>query len=1021
MKTKTGLLFILLWLSVLCRAGVYPLYQLPEAPVIDGKADSVWDVIPAGQGFRFIATGQFVLQKSTWVKAAVKDETLYLLIHCEEPNPEKLNAVESYKDGWVVDDAVEIFLKPAGKKMVHFTVNAKNARWLKWQDALHASEPPEEWKSAVQINPSDWTVEMAIPFSILQGRPELFNIGRNLPGYTQFKRFSCLAKTREGYAEIKYFDRFQFSPLNGCANPEDKESEFNPEYDRFLTRAIRELAAGGQAYQNLKVRYGKRPEFQMLEKLRSEGKKQNQMGMGEKSSWYLRWNNTAANIATPRREIMFHVSGKQAGEFRCYLNGKEIPAAGEDTFRLTLSEGLSCVSFSAKATGKDPQLEIRLDGVPENSGRWKAAAGEVKGWNLPDFDDRGWKKMQTPWPAAGADRVFLRQNLIWNETYDGKMRCLNPSMKEWGFSAGATEFMILSIYSAVPYPAAYYAFCVEVPEGMELLDNRFHGTHKLKTSPLKIEESQVTRDGKKYRRYILTYDAKAAYSNSLDRLSSLAIRNNTLTKAGDRGKIYVYRMQNDNITEIPTAIPYVILPPIQGKMTKLMKFGFYGGYLPVPFSKAEYKAQIADAAKAGFNLWHGYPWVYTGDRSDFKKNLKENGAEYCVSYNQYPIWGAVNKKQALYQLMEKHPELQVRRFKDEKKNFWAIPYCTSTVLDLYQKEFSEAVEADYREMFRNHPDARFFFLNWEYRPWGNDAYRKAKTGTGYCFCERCKKHFKAYAGIPEQRNLPDDEIFQKYYYEWEQFRYHQDGKLHHLVLAALQKTGKSYLFYSDYTHQKYWKELGDISKYPGMIFLGCPGNGQATGQNQPLMDSLREYQKRTNGISHIQGQRFVYAGEGIHFYEQQHEAWKSYVVHSEDGFVNPPTWKEQTLRICAALRGGVDIHRPDLLVGGIKYYIGEATRLLADHEAIFWDGERRDSLASSKEIAYPDLLVLKHGKERMVLLFNSGDAPKKVTIRNLNLEKGQKGKLYYSGRQVEDPSLVSLTIPAHDVEALWIH
>ena len=126
------------------------------------------------------------------------------------------------------------------------------------------------------------------------------------------------------------------------------------------------------------------------------------------------------------------------------------------------------------------------------------------------------------------------------------------------------------------------------------------------------------------------------------------------------------------------------------------------------------------------------------------------------------------------------------------------------------------------------------------------------------------------------------------------------------------------------------------------------------------------------------------------------------------------------IRMFASVHGGVDLGSPATLVSGINYYIGEATRLAAKYEDYFYEGKRNDKLATSDQIAYPDLLVLTLEKKRLVLAFNETDKPKQVVIKNLNLAPGQKGVIYNSGRKLADPSSVSVIIPPQNVIAINI-
>jgi hypothetical protein len=97
-------------------------------------------------------------------------------------------------------------------------------------------------------------------------------------------------------------------------------------------------------------------------------------------------------------------------------------------------------------------------------------------------------------------------------------------------------------------------------------------------------------------------------------------------------------------------------------------------------------------------------------------------------------------------------------------------------------------------------------------------------------------------------------------------------------------------------------------------------------------------------------------------------------VNSYTGFFEPETTKSQIIRSVATNRGGISVWGSNF--SGSYYYIGEATRVLASYEDIFTEGTRKDSLVRSKDIAYPDALVVSGknpaGKEeRLVLLLSS--------------------------------------------------
>jgi hypothetical protein len=63
-------------------------------------------------------------------------------------------------------------------------------------------------------------------------------------------------------------------------------------------------------------------------------------------------------------------------------------------------------------------------------------------------------------------------------------------------------------------------------------------------------------------------------------------------------------------------------------------------------------------------------------------------------------------------------------------------------------------------------------------------------------------------------------------------------------------------------------------------------------------------------------------------------------------------------------------------------------------------------------------LVLKHGQERLVLLFNEGEAELPVTLRNIDLAAGQQARVFERGDWGEAGS-VKVVIPPRD--AVVVH
>jgi hypothetical protein len=80
----------------------------------------------------------------------------------------------------------------------------------------------------------------------------------------------------------------------------------------------------------------------------------------------------------------------------------------------------------------------------------------------------------------------------------------------------------------------------------------------------------------------------------------------------------------------------------------------------------------------------------------------------------------------------------------------------------------------------------------------------------------------------------------------------------------------------------------------------------------------------------------------------------------------------------------------------------------------------RDGLACSPDLAYPNLLVLRRGDERLVLLFNEDDAEKEVELENLDTKPGQVASVFDTPFETAQPARFRVRIPPRDVAVVYL-
>ena len=63
---------------------------------------------------------------------------------------------------------------------------------------------------------------------------------------------------------------------------------------------------------------------------------------------------------------------------------------------------------------------------------------------------------------------------------------------------------------------------------------------------------------------------------------------------------------------------------------------------------------------------------------------------------------------------------------------------------------------------------------------------------------------------------------------------------------------------------------------------------------------------------------------------------------------------------------------------------------------------------------------MKRGDERLVLLFNEGEKPITVTLRNKDLKSGQTASIFGTDLKTDKPAEMTVTVPEQDAVAVHI-
>jgi hypothetical protein len=609
-------------------------------------------------------------------------------------------------------------------------------------------------------------------------------------------------------------------------------------------------------------------------------------------------------------------------------------------------------------------------------------------------------------------------------------------VREWGFSEKSMETLFLNLYSPLKFALDDYEFVLDLPQGFSMLKQKYEDgfdSGKFNRRPKKVTEEKVKHGGLYYTRYRLAFEPNFVLASESSQGTLVPILLN-----GHRGpdklcKFYFRRQASGNLTELEQTLPVRILPPINGRMPKNVMFGQYAS---VPWA-AKYnisklfpehlEAHMNQSLDAGFNSWT----INTNDgeygKKVYEQALKRGGVVVLQPAGNYPHLGIFTGNLALKQLMLAVPEFRARLFNQAERVKEPGQFCRSYITGEGADRFRDALKKDIGAMlngdpalkFVGFPKATFLWINYEQKIWNRDPAKR------FCFCDNCKKAFRQYAKLSDTIVQSDDSIFKNYNGEWKAFREELEGSLNGMVRDVSNELGLKYMLYDDVFNDGYWSaSKGKID----LAFPGWPGDGTAIGTRtaditrhfpvtQQSLDDRMTFFRDKVGQPKIEGQL---CASVFNIIEKPGVNWIQNTGSTIDGFINAKSMKSQILRVVAAFHGGVDLGSAMNRCAGQLYYIGEATRIIANYEGLFYDGQREDNLAASEQLKYPNLLVLTKGDERLVLLFNETDKPMTVKLSNKNLKSEQRASVFERSTKISNPEMMSVDIGAGDVTAVYI-
>ncbi len=225
----------------------YPCYRLSSPVTLDGRLDEpAWQALPEATGYLLLKTPYYSHERQTGFRIGWDDTGLYLGFRCHEPAAAELAALPAEQRGGWGGEIVELFFmreRPIYRQFA-VDVNGTLQHAFKYKgDMFHPTELSHDGiQAAGHIGTDEWTLEVKLPFSALDGQPK-----DGESWHFNFTRDSALGnrKTHEllttwSYSDTHFHDYNTYSTLRFYGSTliprqaEQLAATVNADYRAFL-------------------------------------------------------------------------------------------------------------------------------------------------------------------------------------------------------------------------------------------------------------------------------------------------------------------------------------------------------------------------------------------------------------------------------------------------------------------------------------------------------------------------------------------------------------------------------------------------------------------------------------------------------------------------------------------------------------------------------------------------------------------------------------------------------------------
>lgn len=522
---------------------------------------------------------------------------------------------------------------------------------------------------------------------------------------------------------------------------------------------------------------------------------------------------------------------------------------------------------------------------------------------------------------------------------------------------------------------------LEVPDYLRLI-TPLSATRRCPT-PLSVEEGAISRDGKPYRRLLLTFGADSVtFAEAREKrmlvLNPLVFRAE-FTGAGGPERApdtIACDVRINGQSRAEGSVPLHLLPPLPRKSPRDIVAcnwpcgsTFHGAY----FGRLSPEEQLATGEswiRAGFNVFtHSSTLaaLYRERGLGTAEGLPGTLNAICQSISEVAAY------------LRDHPEYQ-----DATRAGKALPGSISP---------ARLIEPDcpVRQMIRDFAGKaarQYEVVSWDYEV---PVSRDESIGFG----AHNLAAFREFANIPANVELTPEVAVTDYLPQWIDFRCRQNAEVAGLLYEGVKAANPECMFFvysgyqSAHTQVTYGINWGYVAPHIDQAWCGY---------GRPVQE-IRDTLQALGGKPLVSGE-LVWLGYGSAY--------------------DFDTTEVNLMRRLTDCAGGFMVYYDWFVDGRFYTAVARTAAVAADFEAFFRDGRRDDALVSVEAGDAANVTVYGLGDQRLLCLFGSTAGPQEFRIQLKDLPAGATGLDYWSKTPVAVSPMLTVTVPANGVKVIHV-